>query len=377
MRPRTARPPAKATGPGAPRARAPRPLSAAVPSLRSGGPESRPQSSCPSALHLPSPPALSTDTTRDTPEFDSLSNPRSRSASLAPAPATPDPDPGPASGGPECPAIRVHRGSDAPAGAVPAAAVLPEPPAVAGAPPPEAALRRASGASSRPATSAPRPSVAAEAPRDGPGDAVARRASVARDAAAAQRAAVARRASTTGRAAALRRASAAGAPRCALPGAAEAAPPPPPPPPWARTDHAAPLHPTEYLTTAEGVHFRPNMSHMVPFPHLAKPSPQVPPPALRAARAPPHLIPVGRGGGGGLYGVEFLCAPFVLNLFGVVKGIRWAVPVLSCTMPKDLVDDNQFPTEVAEVLRWCFLICSVPVAFDGVTVDAPGKSSRK
>ena len=37
--------------------------------------------------------------------------------------------------------------------------------------------------------------------------------------------------------------------------------------------------------------------------------------------------------------------------------------------------------EVAEVLKGSFLICSVPVAFDGVQtgvlVDAPGKSSGK
>ena len=37
--------------------------------------------------------------------------------------------------------------------------------------------------------------------------------------------------------------------------------------------------------------------------------------------------------------------------------------------------------EVAEVLKWSFLICSVPVAFNGVQtsvlVDAPGKSTRK
>ena len=37
--------------------------------------------------------------------------------------------------------------------------------------------------------------------------------------------------------------------------------------------------------------------------------------------------------------------------------------------------------EVAEVLKWCFLICSVPVAFNGVQtrvlVDALRKSSQK
>ena len=42
---------------------------------------------------------------------------------------------------------------------------------------------------------------------------------------------------------------------------------------------------------------------------------------------------------------------------------------------------NQFPMEVAEVLKWSFLICSVPVAFNGVQtrvlVDAPGKIVKK
>ena len=41
----------------------------------------------------------------------------------------------------------------------------------------------------------------------------------------------------------------------------------------------------------------------------------------------------------------------------------------------------RIPTEVPEVLKWSCLICSVPVAFNGVQtgvlVDAPGKSSRK
>ena len=49
-------------------------------------------------------------------------------------------------------------------------------------------------------------------------------------------------------------------------------------------------------------------------------------------------------------------------------------------MPKDLVNDNSFP-EVAEVLKWFSLICSVLVAFNGVQtrvpIDAPAKSSRK
>ena len=39
------------------------------------------------------------------------------------------------------------------------------------------------------------------------------------------------------------------------------------------------------------------------------------------------------------------------------------------------------PLEVAEVLKWPFLICGVPAAFDGVQitvlVHAPGESSRK
>ena len=38
------------------------------------------------------------------------------------------------------------------------------------------------------------------------------------------------------------------------------------------------------------------------------------------------------------------------------------------------------PSEVAEALKGSFLICSVPVAFDGVQtrvpVDAPGRTSR-
>ena len=50
-------------------------------------------------------------------------------------------------------------------------------------------------------------------------------------------------------------------------------------------------------------------------------------------------------------------------------------------MPKDLVYDDWFPKEVAEVLKWYFLICSFPVAFNGVQtrvlVEAPRKSSRK
>ena len=40
------------------------------------------------------------------------------------------------------------------------------------------------------------------------------------------------------------------------------------------------------------------------------------------------------------------------------------------------------PMEVAEVLKWSFLICSVPVAFNGVqtrvlVIAAPGTASRK
>ena len=57
------------------------------------------------------------------------------------------------------------------------------------------------------------------------------------------------------------------------------------------------------------------------------------------------------------------------------------MPLLICTTPKDLIHDNEFPTEVAEVLKWSCLVCSVPVAFNGVQtrvlVDAPGKSSGK
>ena len=45
------------------------------------------------------------------------------------------------------------------------------------------------------------------------------------------------------------------------------------------------------------------------------------------------------------------------------------------------MNDNQFPMELAEVLKLFLLICSAPLAFNGgqtsVLVDAPGKSSRK
>ena len=62
------------------------------------------------------------------------------------------------------------------------------------------------------------------------------------------------------------------------------------------------------------------------------------------------------------------------DLFGV------CLPLLTCTVPNDSVHDIRCPVEVAEVLKWSFLVCSVPVAFDGVRtrvlVDAPGKSSR-
>ena len=44
----------------------------------------------------------------------------------------------------------------------------------------------------------------------------------------------------------------------------------------------------------------------------------------------------------------------------------WAVPLLTCTVPEYLIHYNEFPTEVAEVLKWSFLICTVPVAFNGV-----------
>ena len=50
-------------------------------------------------------------------------------------------------------------------------------------------------------------------------------------------------------------------------------------------------------------------------------------------------------------------------------------------MPKNLVDNDWCPMEVAEMVKWSFLIGSVLVAFNGVQtrvlVDAPGQSSRK
>ena len=55
------------------------------------------------------------------------------------------------------------------------------------------------------------------------------------------------------------------------------------------------------------------------------------------------------------------------------------MPWLTCTVSEILVNDNSFPMEVPEVLKWSFLICSVPVAFKRVQtrvlVGAPGKSS--
>ena len=45
-------------------------------------------------------------------------------------------------------------------------------------------------------------------------------------------------------------------------------------------------------------------------------------------------------------------------------GIRPAVPLLTCTMPEDLVDDKWFPMEAAEVLKWFCLICRVPAGAD-------------
>ena len=56
------------------------------------------------------------------------------------------------------------------------------------------------------------------------------------------------------------------------------------------------------------------------------------------------------------------------------------VLLLTCSLPKDLSNDDQCPMEVAEVLKWCFPICSVPAAFNGVQtvpVDAPGNSSTE
>ena len=97
-----------------------------------------------------------------------------------------------------------------------------------------------------------------------------------------------------------------------------------------------------------------------------------------------------RGGGGaqGRISVsQTLCEFFVRNLFGVVKDLHRPplgcafAHLLTCPMPKDLVIDDWFPMEVAEVLKWSFPIGGVLVAFNrvqtGVLVDAPVESSRK
>ena len=42
------------------------------------------------------------------------------------------------------------------------------------------------------------------------------------------------------------------------------------------------------------------------------------------------------------------------------------MPLLTSAVPEDLVDNNYFAMEVAEVLKWSFLICSLPVAFNRV-----------
>ena len=80
---------------------------------------------------------------------------------------------------------------------------------------------------------------------------------------------------------------------------------------------------------------------------------------------------------------QILCEFFLRSLFGVLEDLHGYTP--GCAFAhvyhgKDLVNDNSFPMEVAEVLKWSFLICSVPVAFNGVQtrvrVDAPGTASR-
>ena len=101
-----------------------------------------------------------------------------------------------------------------------------------------------------------------------------------------------------------------------------------------------------------------------------------------------HPICYQRGGGiqQRSSGSQLLCEIVVRSLFGVFKvfflhGYMLGCALPTCAMPKDLVVDNWFPTAVAEVLKWWFLICSAPAAFDGVQtralVDAPGKSSGK
>ena len=71
---------------------------------------------------------------------------------------------------------------------------------------------------------------------------------------------------------------------------------------------------------------------------------------------------------------------FVPTLFGISEDLRGYT--VGCAFAhlyhvRGLVNDNWFLMEVAEVLKWSFLICSVPVAFNGVQtsvrVDAPGQ----
>ena len=79
--------------------------------------------------------------------------------------------------------------------------------------------------------------------------------------------------------------------------------------------------------------------------------------------------------------VRNCCAQFVRRLSPFARGSVGAVPWLTWTMPQDLMNGHQFPTEVAQALKWSCLVCSVPVAFDGVPtrglVDAPGRSCRR
>ena len=97
----------------------------------------------------------------------------------------------------------------------------------------------------------------------------------------------------------------------------------------------------------------------------------------------PGLVPaLQRGGGGGeanplnLLGARIerrgmsvariLCDLFVGNLFGVFQdlhGCTLGCAVADVYRARGSGDDDQFPTEVAEVLKWSCLICSVPVAF--------------
>ena len=102
-----------------------------------------------------------------------------------------------------------------------------------------------------------------------------------------------------------------------------------------------------------------------------------------------NLTSCANWGGGGLYRVEFLCQKFcpkfwfaICSVFlRICTGIRKAVLLLTCTMPKDLASYSCFPKEVPEVLKWSFLMCSITVAFNGVQTrvlaDAPRNSSGK